>query len=228
MIQTINGHQSFINGLKRLNFYKNEIAFASSSNDGKIILWKFENNNFNKFQEIKCIEIEDEFQQQIEGLEESIKYHQLICSCSLIETLFFCNFDNFAEIVPINLKVNRCIRALKIIENGDILIVAGNKEINIVDISQKSILLSIKYGIICEFNCIFQKRDGNLLITEYDNNNNTKIKEFKFDIKGLSLNLLNMKENIFKGYITTIVELNKDDLIIGGYDGTFKFFKKMK
>ena len=50
VIQTINGHQSFINGLKRLNFYKNEIAFASSSNDGKIILWKFENNNFNFFE----------------------------------------------------------------------------------------------------------------------------------------------------------------------------------
>ena len=94
--------------------------------------------------------------------------------------------------------------------------------------AKKSILISIKYGIICEFNCIFQKRNGNLIITEYNGNNNTKIKEFKFDKKGLSLNLLNMKENIFRGYITTIIELNKGDLILGGYDETFKFFKKLK
>lgn len=229
VIQTLNGHQSFINALKKLNFYKTEDVFASSANDGKIILWKYENNCFNKFQEIKYIddEIEDLNLRQIEGIEESTKYQQLICSYSVSEIIFFCNLNNITEIVPLNIKVNRCIRALKIIENEDILLVAGNKEINVIDIGQKSILISIKYGIICEFNCIFQKKNGNLLITEYDDENITKIKEFKFDRKGLSLNLINMKENLFKEYITTIIELDKGDLIIGGYDGTFKFFKKL-
>ena len=56
------------------------------------------------------------------------------------------------------MKVNRCIRSLKIIENGDFLIVAGNKEINIVKIEQKKVLVCIKYGIDLEYNCIFQKK----------------------------------------------------------------------
>ena len=34
-----------------------------------------------------------------------------------------------------------------------------------------------------------------------------------------------MKENDFKNYITTIIELNNGDLIIGGYDKTIKYFK---
>ena len=73
----------------------------------------------------------------------------------------------------------------------------------------------------------FKKKNGNLLITEYEHENKTKIKEFKFNKNGLNLNLISMKNNIFKSYITTIVELGKGDLIIGGYDGTFKFFKKI-
>ena len=74
----------------------------------------------------------------------------------------------------------------------------------------------------------FSKKNGNLLITEYDEENETKIKEFKFDKEGLNLNLISMKKNIFKSYITTIVELGNGNLIIGGYDGTFKFFKKIQ
>ena len=74
IIQIIAEHRNCINGLKRLNYYQNEIIFASSSNDGKILLWKLENNSYNKFQEIECLPVEDIFDphHQIEGLEESI------------------------------------------------------------------------------------------------------------------------------------------------------------
>ena len=230
IIQIIAEHRNCINGLKRLNYYQNEIIFASSSNDGKILLWKLENNSYNKFQEIECLPVEDIFDphHQIEGLEESIKYHQLICSYSLIECIYFCNLNNLQEIVPLCIKVNRCIRALKIIENGDILIAAGNSEINIINVELKAILISIKYGVNLQFNCIFQKQNGNILITEYDAENETKIKEFNFNKNGLNLNLIRMKNNIFKSYITTIVELENGDLIFGGYDGTFKCFKKIQ
>ena len=161
IIQTLTDHKNYINGLKRLNYYQNEIVFSSGSSDGKILLWKLENKSYFKFKEIECIPVEDilDSHYQIEGLEESIKYHQLICSYSLSECIFFCNLDNTQEIVLLKMKVNRCIRALKIIENGDFLIVAGNKEINIVNVELKTILLSIKYGIGLEFNCIFQKKD---------------------------------------------------------------------
>ena len=179
IVQTITEHKDYINALKKLNYYQNQFVFASGSNDRKIILWKLENNIVNKFQEIECLHVEDNAEIQIEGLEESTKYHQLICSYSLNETIFFCNLDNIQEIVPLNMKVNRCIRALKIIENGEILIVGGNQEINVVDVENKTILISIKYGIKLEFNCVFQKKDGNLLITEYDKQNETKLKEFK-------------------------------------------------
>ena len=90
------------------------------------------------------------------------------CSYSLFECIFFCNLDNTQESALLKMKVNRCIIALKIIENGDFWIAAGNKEINIVNVELKTFLLSIKYGIDLEFNCIFQKKNGNLLITEYD------------------------------------------------------------
>ena len=36
-----------------------------------------------------------------------------------------------------------------------------------------------------------------------------------------------MKINYFKSYITTIIELDNGDLIIGGYDKTIKFFKNI-
>ena len=77
IIQTLTEYKNYINGLKRLIYYQNEIAFASSSNDGKILLWKLENNSYIKFKEIECIPVEDIFDPhfQIEGLEESFKYH---------------------------------------------------------------------------------------------------------------------------------------------------------
>lgn len=65
------------------------------------------------------------------------------------------------------INVNRWIRALKIIDD-DVLLVGGNQEIYIVDIGKKSNISSIKYYYFnCEFNCIFIKQNGNILIKEY-------------------------------------------------------------
>ena len=203
-------------------FYQNEIVIASSSNNGKIMLWKYEDDKFNLFREIQLYENEL-LNQQIESLEESIKYHELICGNAHSKNIMFCDLNNTQLIVKIEISVNRCIRALKVIESGEILIVAGNNEINVIKLENKLILMSIKYGIDCEFNCIFQKKNGNLLITEYGNI--CKIKELKFELKKFSLNILSMKENDFKNYITTIIELHNGDLIIGGYDKTIQFFK---
>ena len=231
ILQTLNGHKGNVNSLRKLFFYQNEIIFASSSTDGVIIFWKYENENFNKFKEIDLYENEplnegEEYNHQIESIEESIKYQELICGNYSLEEIHFLNLNNTLEIEKMDINVNRCIRALKIIDNGDTLIIAGNNEINLFNLENKSILFSIKYGVECEFNCIYQKHNGNILITEY--RDICKIKEFQFDKKKLTLNVLSMKEKDFTNYITTIIELDNGNLIIGGYDKTFKLFREIK
>ena len=215
----------YVNSLKKLFFYKNEIVIASSCNIGKIKLWKYENEKFNIYKQIKLYDDTDDFifEQQVESLEESTKYHELVCGNYHSKVIFFCNLNNVQQIQKMDISVNRCIRALKIIENGEILIVAGNREINIIKLENKLILTTIKFDFECEFNCVFQKKNGNLLITEFGNI--CKIREFKFDIKNLSLITLSMRENDFKNYITTIIELDNGDLIIGGYDKIIKCFE---
>ena len=227
ILQNLSGHKSNINSLRKIDFYKNEIVIASSSNDGTIILWKYNTNDceFNRFKEIKIFlkEPQQYTDFQIESLEESIKYNQLICGQSNISKVYFCNLNDLSQIEKMSINVNRCIRALKIIDD-DFLIVAGYQEIYIVHINNKIILSSIKYYVSCEFNCIFVKRDGNLLITEYGDI--CKIKEFKFNKNNLCLNLMSERESDFSNYITTITELDNEDLILGGYDKTVKIFVK--
>jgi len=227
ILQNLNGHKANINSLRKLAFYKNEIVFASSSNDGTVILWKYNTQDceFNKFKEIKIFLEEPQKYTyfHLESLEESIKYNQLISGQSVINKVYFCNLNDLSQIEKMNINVNRCIKALKIIDD-DFLIVAGYKEIYITHINLKIILSSIKYYEDCEFNCIFIKRNGNILITEYGNT--CKIKEFKFDKNKIYLNLMSERERDFSNYITTIAELDNEDLIAGGYDRTIKIFVK--
>ena len=169
--QILNGHSNFVNSLRKLYFYKENIIIASSSSDGLIIFWKYENDNFTKLKEIKIFdEIDDENdneddeeneyfgKNQIESMEESVKYQELICGNYHQDKLCFINLNDTSQIDKKDLNVNNCIRALKIIKNGDILIVAGFREINIIKLENKSILNTIDYNIDCEFNCIFQKK----------------------------------------------------------------------
>ena len=225
--QIIEVCKSFLNSLKRLLFFQNDLVIASSSTIGIIYLWKYEKEIFNKFKEIKLYENDpiDTFDSQIEAMEESSKYNELICGNYHSSQIVFCNLKNPLLFETIDIKVNNCIRALKIIEDGEILLVAGNNEINVIKLQNKLILISIKYGITCQFNCIFQMKNGNLLITEYGDI--CKIKELNFNLKTISLNILSMRENDFNKYITTINELDNNDLIVGGYDKTIKFFEKI-
>ena len=224
--QIIEVSESYILSLKKLVFFKNDLIIASSSSIGIIYLWKYEEKTFKKFREIKLFINEPGhlFEHQIESMEESFKYNELICGNYHLKKLFFCDLNNPQIIESKDVNINNCIRALKIIENGEILIVAGNQEINVINLQNKLILISVKYGIDCQFNCIFQMKNGNLLITEYQDI--PKIKEFSFDLKKLSLNILSMREKDFSEYITTINELDNGNLIIGGYDKTLKFYKK--
>ena len=225
--QILNGHLNFVNSLRKLIFYKNNIIIASSSSDGLIIFWKYENDNFQKFKEIKIFENDDQnelhFNNQIESMEESVKYQELICGNFHQEKLCFCNLNDTLQIEKKDLNVNNCIRSLKIIKNGDILVIAGFKEINLINLENKSILNTVKYDIDCQFNCIFQKQNGNLIITEYGDV--IKINEFKFDEESSNLNILSTRENDFISYITTIIELDNGELVLGSYDSSAKFFE---
>ena len=228
IIQELKGHNDLINCLKQSFFWKDEIMIFSSSNDGRILLWKYNNMNhlFELFNKIKINVFEnlsENSQLQIEALEESIQHQILICGISSKRNIYFCDLNNFSNIEKINVSVNRCIRALKII-NKDILIVAGNKEISIVNLKNKLILHSIHYYSNCEFNCIFQRKNGNILISEFGDIN--KIKEYQFNEKTSSLNLISIREKDFKSYVTTISETLDGYLICGGYDCKIKFFKK--
>ena len=230
ILQIVKAHQDNINCLKQLLFYKDEIVIASSSNDGRIILWKLsnKNNNLKKYKEIKLFlkEPDNKCNYVVESLEESFKYNQLISGISNINHIYFCNLKKIPEAEPLKVSVNRCIRSLKIIDNEEILIVAGNQEINIVSVKNRINIYSIRFGFNCEFNCVFQKSNGNILITEYGEK--SRIKEFQFIESTLSLNLLSIKEKDFTKYITTIIELDNGDLIIGGYDQKVILYRKSK
>ena len=123
---------SNVNCLKKSIFFKDEIVIFSSSNEGRILLWKYDKMKrlFNQFLEIN---IHNKIQNDlvIEGLEESIKYHQLICGTFIEKRIYFFDLYDFSKKGIININVNRCIRALKILKD-DILIVAGNKEIYVL------------------------------------------------------------------------------------------------
>jgi len=227
--QILNGHLNFVNSLRKLIFYKDNIIIASSSSDGLIIFWKYENDNFQKFKEIKIFENENDdeneqhFKNQIESMEESVKYHELICGNFHLGKLCFCNLNDNSQIEKKDLNVNNCIRSLKIIKNGDILVIAGFKEINLINLENKSILNTIKYDIDCQFNCIFQKKNGNLIITEYGDD--IKINEFQFDEESSNLKFISSRENDFISYITTIIELDNGELVLGSYDNSVKLFE---
>ena len=230
--QILIGHSNYVNSLRKLIFYKDNIIIASSSSDGLIIFWKYENDNFQKFKEIKIFETENDgeneqnfFKNQIESMEESVKYKQLICGNFHQLKLCFCNLNDTSQIEKKELNINNCIRSLKIISNGEILVIAGFKEINLIKLENKSILNTIKFDIDCQFNCIFQKKNGYLLITEYGDV--IKINEFKYDEESSNLNFLSTRENDFISYITTIIELDNEELVLGSYDCNVKFFEDL-
>ena len=206
----MSGHQNNVNSIRKLFFYKKRTVIASSSDDGTIFLWNY-NKSTNLFQKYKEIKLG---KNRIQSLEESIKYEQLISGLCRFGIIFY-NLNN-QQIQKINMNVNNCIRAIKIIDEGDILIVAGNQEINLINIDTKLNVFCMRFSLKCEFNCIFQKKNNNILITEYGDI--CKINEFKFDKKNQSLNLLSTREKDFNSYITIINELDNGDLIIGGYD----------
>ena len=227
IIQEMEGHKDYINCLKKSVIYKDPTAFFSSSNDGRILLWKFDNKNklINLYGKINLYEVEnleENSQLVIEGIEESIKFKKLICGISNLKSIYFCDLTDLSKIEKINVSVNRCIRSLKLIKN-DILIVAGNQEINLVNVKNKIILYAIRFDKICEFNCIFQRKNGNILISEFGDI--SKIREFQLDERTSSLNLISTRVKDFQKYVTTITESVNGDLIFGGYDCKIKILK---
>ena len=129
---------------------------------------------------------------------------------------YFIDLNKEANIIKLKVSINNYIRALKISENGDYLISAGKKVISVIDISKKAIIFKVEYNINCEFDNIFQRKYGNILITEYGKL--YKIKEFQFDNKLLKLNFLSEKEKDFTNYISSIDEFDEGSIISGGYD----------
>ena len=230
IIQKLKGHENLVNCLKKSMLFKEQIILYSSSNDGSVLLWKYDQINqlFNKFKEFKIIEFEQMSKNlflQIEAIEESIKYKKLICAASSQSSIYLCNLNNYSLIEKVNVSVNRCIRALKVI-NNDILLVAGNMKINVVNIKDKLIIDSIFFNKDCEFNCIFQKTNGNILISEYsDFDRSSKIIEFQFNEKLQALSIVSSRDNDFKNYITTIEETYDGYLISGGYNSKIIVFK---
>lgn len=230
IIQKLKGHENLVNCLKKSMLFKEQIILYSSSNDGSVLLWKYDQINqlFNKFKEFKIIEFEQMSKNlflRIEAIEESIKYKKLICAASSQSSIYLCNLNNYSLIEKVNVSVNRCIRALKVI-NNDILLVAGNMKINVVNIKEKLIINSIFFNKDCEFNCIFQRTNGNILISEYsDFDKSSRIIEFQFNEKLQALNIVSSRDNDFKNYITTIEETYDGYLISGGYNSKIIVFK---
>lgn len=219
IIQTLKGHTSFVNAIIEIKCYEKEKFLATSSTDKVIIIWEKTNNNYKLSK--KLINQNS----QIEALIESKKYKELIC-CSFSELIInFYDLKNFTLKFQLkNIKVNRCIRALNLI-NEDILIAAGYSSIYLININNHEIIKNIKYNDNIEFNCVYIMKNRNILISQFDYSSVAGLIQYSFDENKNELIEISRKNGMHKNYITTILELENNKIITGSYDHLIKIWE---
>ena len=217
-IQNLEGHLSYVNAIIEIKFYENETYLASSSTDAVVIIWKKENNNYKLSKKL------ENPNNQIESLIESEKYAQLICGSFQDCIIYFYDIGNFILINKLDVFINRCIRALNII-NEDFLIAAGYGYIYLIDIKNHEIINNINFEENIEFNCVYVMKNNNILISQFDSNSlSGNLIQYSFDENKKELNKISSKIKMHDNYITTILELDNNIIITGGYDYLIKIW----
>ena len=220
LIQPLQGHTSFVNAIIEIKCYEKEKFLATSSTDKVIIIWEKTNNNYKLSK--KLINQNS----QIEALIESKKYKELICGSFSELIINFYDLKYFKLKFQLkNLKINRCIRALNLI-NEDILIAAGYSFIYLININNHEIIKNIKYNDNIEFNCIYIMKNKNILISLFDYSHaSADLIQYSFDENKNVLIEISRKNRMHNNYITTILELENNKIITGSYDHLIKIWE---
>ena len=220
-IQTLNKHESFINAIIEIKF-ENENYLASSSTDASVIIWKLNKNN-EKYDYFKTLKNTNN---QMESIIECKKHKELISSSHQDFTICFYDIKTFNFITKIEeIMVNRCIRALQII-NDDILICAGYFFIYLFNIENHQLINNIEYNDNIEYNCVYLMKNGNILISEImiGNDEYSNICQYSFDEQKKNLIKISSHQKMHKSYITSIIELENNEIITCGYDNLIKIW----
>ena len=219
--QELKGHDSLVNVIIEIKCYEKEKFLASSSTDKVIIIWEKKNDNYILSKKLK------NQNSQIESLIESKKYKELICSSFSELIINFYDLKNFSLKIQLNnIFINRCIRALNLI-NEDILIGAGYSYIYLINMKNHEIIKNIKFEENIEFNCVYIMKNKNVLISQFvsDPEISANLIQYSFDENKNELIEISRKNRMHINYITTILELENNKIITGGYDHFIKIWE---
>ena len=220
-IQTLNKHQSYVNAIIILKSFENENYLASSSTDASVIIWKKNDND--KYEYFKTLQ-DTNF--QTESIFESTKHKELVSGSNQDRIVCFYDLKTFNLICKIEeISINRCIRALQI-TTEDFLIAAGYYSIYLINIITHQIINRFDINNTLEYNCVYLMKNGNILISNYEMESNqySNICQYSLDKKNEKLVKISSHQKMHESYITSIFELENNDIITCGYDNLIKIW----
>ena len=220
IFQCLNDHQLNALAIIILKSFEDEKYLASSSTDTSVIIWKK-----NKDDKYECFTKLKDTHSQIESITESKKHKELISGCVKGRIICFYDLKTFKLICKLEgISINRCIRALQMI-NDDFLIGAGNYAIYLFNITTHQHIKSFENNFELENNCVYLMKNGNILISNYLKYNKcANISQYFFDEENQNLVKISSHQLMHKKYITSILELENNDIITCGYDGLIKIW----
>jgi WD40 repeat protein len=220
IFQCLNDHQLNALAIIILKSFEDEKYLASSSTDTSVIIWKK-----NKDDKYECFTKLKDTHSQIESITESKKHKKLISGSAKGRIICFYDLKTFKLICKLEgISINRCIRALQMI-NDDFLIGAGNYAIYLFNITTHQYIKSFENNFELENNCVYLMKNGNILISNYLKYNKcANISQYFFDEENQNLVKISSHQLMHKKYITSILELENNDIITCGYDGLIKIW----
>ena len=220
IFQCLNDHQLNALAIIILKSFEDEKYLASSSTDTSVIIWKK-----NKDDKYECFTKLKDTHSQIESITESKKHKELISGSAKGRIICFYDLKTFKLICKLEgISINRCIRALQMI-NDDFLIGAGNYAIYLFNITTHQYIKSFENNFELENNCVYLMKNGNILISNYLKYNKcANISQYFFDEENQNLVKISSHQLMHKKYITSILELENNDIITCGYDGLIKIW----
>ncbi len=220
IFQCLNDHQLNALAIIILKSFEDEKYLASSSTDTSVIIWKK-----NKDDKYECFTKLKDTHSQIESITESKKHKKLISGSAKGRIICFYDLKTFKLICKLEgISINRCIRALQMI-NDDFLIGAGNYAIYLFNITTHQHIKSFENNFELENNCVYLMKNGNILISNYLKYNKcANISQYFFDEENQNLVKISSHQLMHKKYITSILELENNDIITCGYDGLIKIW----
>lgn len=198
----------------------NEDLIASCSLDGKINIWK---NNNNKYNCIKSFSVNEEGQ-SINILK--INEKEMVSSSSILNCIIFWNLNDFIVINKINNIVCNWNRNSLLKVNKNILLVGGDiyedtyYGVYLIDIINHQLYshFNNKLSITSAINLT----NGHILVGCENENNEYLMIEYK--LEGKYLIEQKIKKNPHDNLITSLIETRNGEIISSSLDGKIRFW----